>query len=91
MPTISIFYGIVVRMYYFDHNPPHFHAQYGGMQALIRISDGEIIAGMLPPTAAKLVREWALDRRAALELNWRHALNGEALQRVPGPDETHDH
>lgn len=90
MPTISIFYGIIVRMYFFDHNPPHFHAHYGGAQALVRISDGEIIAGMLPPTAARLVRDWALDHRSALELNWQRAIDGEALLRVPGPDET-DH
>ncbi|MEX6506491.1 DUF4160 domain-containing protein [Jiella sp. M17.18] len=48
MPSIAIFYGIVVRMYFFDHNPPHFHAQFGSARALIRISDGQIIAGRLP-------------------------------------------
>jgi len=86
MPTIAVFYGIVVRMYFYDHNPPHFHVQYGGARALVTIADGSILAGELPPTAARLVRQWALDRRPALELNWRHAGAGEPLERIAGPD-----
>ncbi|MCQ0990133.1 DUF4160 domain-containing protein [Jiella marina] len=86
MPTVAVFYGIVIRMYFFDHNPPHFHAQYGRARALVRISDGEIIAGALPKTATRMIREWALDRREQLELNWRNASVGIALERIPGPD-----
>jgi hypothetical protein len=52
MPTIAYFYGIAIQMFYSDHNPPHFHARYGRARALVRISDGEIISGELPPTAA---------------------------------------
>ena len=51
MPTISWFYGIAIQMSYNDHNPPHFHARYGRAKALIRIADGQLIAGELPPTA----------------------------------------
>ncbi|TFF20402.1 DUF4160 domain-containing protein [Jiella endophytica] len=86
MPTISIFYGIVIRMYYFDHNPPHFHAQYGSARALVRLSDGEVLAGHLPTTAERLVRQWAVDRHNALLLNWQRASAGEPLERIPGPD-----
>ena len=49
MPTIAVFYGIVIQMYYDDHNPPHFHARYGRARALVRIADGRIISGELPP------------------------------------------
>jgi hypothetical protein len=45
MPTIAYFYGIMIQMYYDDHQPPHFHARYGGAKAIVRLSDGEIIAG----------------------------------------------
>ena len=53
MPTIAIFYGIVIQMYWDDHNPPHFHARYGRAKAMVRISDGEVISGELPHTAAR--------------------------------------
>ena len=70
MPTIAIFYGIIIQMYWDDHNPPHFHARYGQAKALIRISDGAIISGELPPTASRMVRQWALARKGLLEQNW---------------------
>ena len=47
MPTIAYFYGIMIQMFYDDHQPPHFHARYGDAKALVRLSDGEIIAGEL--------------------------------------------
>ena len=69
MPTISYFYGIAIRMFFEDHNPPHFHAYYQGDVALVRIKDGEIIRGHLAPTAARLVKDWALRRQSELELD----------------------
>ncbi len=86
MPTISYFYGIAISMYFNDHNPPHFHARYGRAKALFRISDGVIIAGELPPVAARMVREWAATRRAELERNWELARDELALERIAGPD-----
>jgi hypothetical protein len=59
MPEISRFYGIVIRMYWRDHNPPHFHAEYSGHEALIEIRGGATVAGRLPPRAHGLVVEWA--------------------------------
>ena len=58
MPRISLFYGIVIEMYFGDHPPPHFHARYGGHAAKVEIASGEIIAGALPARAMRLVREW---------------------------------
>ena len=86
MPIISLFFGIVIRMYHDDHPPPHFHAAYQGFEAFVRISDGEIVVGSLPKKAARLVRQWALDHQAELMANW--AL-GEALlpmEMIPGAD-----
>ena len=47
MPTISMFYGVIIRMYYDDHNPPHFHAFYGDYKAIFNF-DGEILEGTMP-------------------------------------------
>ena len=74
-------------MHYDDHGPPHFHARYGGAKAMVRLSDGEIIAGELPPTAARMVRQWALARRAELQDNWRRARAHQPLEKVAGPDD----
>jgi hypothetical protein len=73
MPRLSEFYGIVVYMYWQDHQPPHFHAIYGGDEALVRIADATFLAGSLPRTAARLVREWAELHRSDLSDNWVRA------------------
>lgn len=73
MPRLSEFYGIVIYMYWGDHNPPHFHAIYGGDEALVVIADGTFLAGSLPRTAARLVAEWTQLRRDDLIANWERA------------------
>ena len=70
MPTISRFYGIVIRMYFSDHAPPHFHALYSGDEAVIVIETGEILRGELPGRALRMVREWTAIHRDELEANW---------------------
>ena len=87
MPTVAWFYGIAIAMYYNDHSPPHFHAQYGQSRAVIGIADRRVIAGSLPPTALRLVTEWALAHRAELEQNWANARADAPLKRIPGPDD----
>jgi hypothetical protein len=59
MPEISRFFGILIRMYFDDHNPPHFHAIYAGNEAEIAIEPIEILEGKLPARAASMVFEWA--------------------------------
>jgi hypothetical protein len=86
MPTISYFYGIAIRMYVEDHNPPHFHAVYGEYEAQITISTGEILEGYLPRNAARIVKEWALVRQAPLMDNWTRAREHMPLERIPGLD-----
>ena len=64
MPEVSRFYGIVIKMFFDDHNPPHFHAQYAGQEALIGIRTLAVISGRLPARAFGLVAEWALLHQA---------------------------
>jgi hypothetical protein len=82
MPTISVFYGIVIRMFVKDHPPPHFHARYGEHHARVSIATGELIDGELPPGAARLVRKWADLRRLELEQNWERAEQMRALEPI---------
>lgn len=56
MPTISVFFGFVVQMYWWDHPPPNIHAFYQGHEALIAIENGDLIAGAMPPAALRLLR-----------------------------------
>ena len=70
MPEICRFYGIVIAMFYNEHNPPHFHAKYGEHKASIRIDDYTVIDGYLPPRALSLVVEWANKYRDELLADW---------------------
>jgi Domain of unknown function (DUF4160) len=60
MPTISAFYGILIRMFFNDHPPPHFHARYGEYEATVDIATLALLEGQLPHRALNLVREWAM-------------------------------
>jgi len=82
MPTISRFYGILIRMYHKDHAPPHFHAWYGSHDASIRISDLEVMEGSLPPTALRLVKSWAAHHQIELAENWKLATDRRPLQPI---------
>jgi hypothetical protein len=70
VPTISVFYGIVIQMFWRDHGPPHFHALYAEYEALIDLRSLSIIRGSLPRRAMALVLEWAEDHREELLENW---------------------
>ncbi len=59
MPEICRFYGIVIAIFYSEHNPPHFHARYTDQKASISIRDLAVMEGSLPPRAMGLVTEWA--------------------------------
>jgi hypothetical protein len=71
MPTISAFYGIMIRMFYNDHAPPHFHARYGEFEATVNIVTVAIIEGELPRRAFSLVQEWAIIHKEELLKDWR--------------------
>jgi len=82
MPEICRFYGIVVTMYYQDHQPPHFHACYAGAEVVVSIDDLRVIAGGLPARAMGLVVEWATARRRDLRDDWARARAGERLRPI---------
>lgn len=84
MPQISFFLGIVIRMFYRDHNPPHFHAVYAEYEGLIDINKLELIGGSLPPRVLGLVIEWTALHQKELLDNWNKArLQQPLLQIAP--------
>lgn len=70
MPEISRFYGIIIKMFFIDGTPPHFHANYGEYVSLFNINTLELIEGDLPPRAIQHVKEWAWSNRAELSQMW---------------------
>ena len=82
MPEISRFYGIVIRMYFGDHNPPHFHVEYGGDKAVIAINTLGVIEGRLLPRVRGMVVEWAAQHQEALLADWEKAKNLEPLDPI---------
>ncbi len=73
MPELCRFYGIIIRLYFDDHAPPHFHASYGGDEAVVAIDTLAVIHGNLPSRAQSLVREWALLHQVELQEAWKKA------------------
>lgn len=82
MPELSRFYGIVIRMYYRDHPPPHFHASYAGQEAVIDIESLSIIGGTLPPRARGMVIEWATLHHQELRQAFQAAASLEAPEKI---------
>lgn len=82
MPIISQFLGIIIIMYYNDHNPPHFHARYGEYEITVFLETG-VIEGNFPRRALRLVMEWYLANKDALEDNWKKARTGIPLEEIP--------
>ena len=79
MPTISMFYGIIVRMYCApkEHNPPHIYIYYQNYKAIVDIQKAELISGEFPSNKLKLVLAWVELRKEELLANWQLAQNGE--------------
>ena len=82
MPEISRFFGIIIRMYFGDHNPPHFHAIYQEDVAEYDINTLEIIRGELPKRAHALVLEWASLHRNELLKNWELAVAKKEINKI---------
>jgi hypothetical protein len=82
VPEISRFFGIVVQMYYADHEPPHFHVRYAGQKALIAIETLAVLRGGVSPRALGLVMEWAAIHREELMENWRLARDQAQLEPI---------
>ncbi|MCL2255220.1 MAG: DUF4160 domain-containing protein [Lachnospiraceae bacterium] len=82
MPEISLFYGIKVTMYYSDHSPPHFHAEYAGNKALVNILSTCIIRGSLPSRQLKLILAWCELHQDELMQNWELAKAAKPLHYI---------
>jgi hypothetical protein len=82
MPRISEFFGIVIKMYYNDHSPAHFHAEYGEFEAIYTIETVEVLRGDLPRRAHAMVLEWTALNRSELRNNWELARQGLPLNPV---------
>lgn len=82
MPEVSRFYGIIVAVFFGDHNPPHFHARYGAEKVAIEIETLRILEGHLPPRALGLVIEWASQHKNELLQNWELAKNNQTPRKI---------
>ncbi|HTL88342.1 MAG TPA: DUF4160 domain-containing protein [Leptolyngbya sp.] len=82
MPVISEFYGILIRMFYNDHAPPHFHAIYGEFEIIVRISPTEVLDGKAPNRVRAMVLEWAELHQTELLENWQHCRQAEATTKI---------
>lgn len=80
MPTISMFYGVIIYLYFYDderHKLPHIHAKFQGQDASFSIPDGTLLAGEIPHAKMRLVQAWIEIHREALLADWELAVNGE--------------
>ena len=82
MPEISRFYGIIIAMFFGDHNPPHFHARYAEESVAIEIESLRIMEGHIPPRALGLVVEWATQYKKELLNNWELARLNQAPNKI---------
>lgn len=85
MPTISMFYGILVLMYFRDnrrHHLPHIHARYQGEEAAISVDDGAVLDGSFPPKQLKMVQAWIEIHKEELLVDWDLAVNGDEPFRI---------
>ena len=82
MPEISRFFGIIIRMFYDDHNPPHFHAEYSGKKAKIDFRGNILMGDLGSKTALKLVREWIDLHQAELMEDWNLARKSKEIKKI---------
>lgn len=85
MPVISMFYGVIVMMYYFDnrrHHEPHIHVQYGEEEAVVSIPNGEVIEGSIRANKLKLVQAWIEIHQEDLMADWQLAANGQPIFKI---------
>jgi hypothetical protein len=83
MPEICRFFGVVVAMYYSDHDPPHFHARYGSKKGRFAVDDLRMIDGDLSPRVRGLVIEWASLHQEELRRDWELARSRQPLRPIP--------
>ena len=84
MPIISEFFGIKIYMYWEDHFPEHFHAEYGQFKVIVSIKEAVVIKGALPTKQVKLVLAWCEMHKEELLKNWKLAEKNDKLIKITG-------
>lgn len=85
MPVISLFFGIVVSMYFLDnkqHKAPHIHVRYQDAEAVYSIPGGELLSGVIPPAKERLVQAWIEIHREDLQADWELAVSGQQPHKI---------
>jgi hypothetical protein len=82
MPEISRFFGIIIRMFFDEHIPPHIHAEYQGQKAVFDLSGNVTRGDLRSRTATKLVREWIDLHVEELRIDWELAQAGRELKKI---------
>ena len=85
MPVISMFYGVIILMYYFDnkkHHRPHIHVKYQDEEVIVSIPDGTVLEGKLRNSKLKLVLAWIEIHQDELMANWELAVSGEQVFKI---------
>jgi hypothetical protein len=82
MPEISRFFGIIIAMYYDDHNPPHFHIRYGQQKAIFSIENMKLLEGNISPRTLGMVTEWAALHQKELLEDWELAQKHAPLKPI---------
>lgn len=82
MPEVSRFFGIVIRMYFDEHFPPHFHAIYAGNEAQVGIDPIMVLEGGLPHRAISMVIEWAALHQRELMNNWERLRRDQPIVKI---------
>ena len=85
MPVISMFYGIIIRMFYFDtarHKVPHIHVQYADQEAVIALPEGNVLEGEIKTAKMKLIQAWLEIHREELMADWRLAVEGQPIFKI---------
>lgn len=85
MPVVSMFYGLIVYMYFLDtkqHHRPHIHVEYQGRECIVAIPEGDFLEGELPPSKAKLLAAWIEIHQEELMADWALAVKGQNIFRI---------
>ncbi len=82
MPEITRFFGVVIRMFYDDHNPPHFHAEFSGKKAVMDFRGSILLGDLGSRTALKLIREWVDLHQTELAEDWELARAGKEIKKI---------
>jgi hypothetical protein len=82
MPYVSMFFGIIIRMFYSEHNPPHFHADYQGSEGTFDFEGNMLHGNIKSKIALKLIKEWSLLRKNELEENWINITHKSVINKI---------